>query len=297
MPASPPSPNSPQPTRPTAPTHHILFTIPRTASNLLSQLLNLPSQPNILRHPEDGYFLLPALQYRYQHNTFTRPFTSLSREESEGLSDALQTSCKAWEEWVETAENERKGTYVKEHVNWMISPCVESDFLHPSHPSELGFEKEVRNPTAIPDDFLLSGRVRPTFLIRHPALTFPSLLRTAIDNEGLDEVLKEGSAMAMRCECTYTWHIQLNQFLVASDTYPCASHVESITYPIIIDAADLKDEELVRRYAQAVGLDSGKVRFAWKEAGKEGLGITETRMKDTILASKGVLAGKLQSGE
>jgi hypothetical protein len=297
MPASPPSPNPPQPTRPTASTHHILFTIPRTASNLLTQLLNLPSQPNILRHPEDGYFFVPALRYRYQHNTFTRPLTYLSEEVRGCLSDALQTSFKAWEEWVVKADNEGRGTYVKEHVNWMINPSVESDFLHPSHPFELGVEHEVRNPTAIPDDFLLSGRVRPTFLIRHPGLTFPSLLRTSIDNEGLDEVLKEDSAMVMRWECTYTWHIQLYNFLITSDTYPRVSHVEGIAYPIILDAADLKDEALVRRYAEAVGLESGKVRFAWEEAGKEGLGMTEARMKDTILASKGVVAGKLQSGE
>jgi hypothetical protein len=297
MPTSPTLPNPPNPTRPITLTHHILFTIPRTASNLLTQLLNLPSQPNILRHPENGYFFVPALQYRYQHNTFTRPFTSLSKEEGEGLSDALQTGCKAWEQWVETAEDEGKGTYVKEHVNWMINPSVESDFLYPSHPFELGVEQDVRNPTAIPDDFLLSGRVRPTFLIRHPALTFPSLLRTSIDNEGLDEVLNEDSAMVMRWECTYTWHIQLYNFLITSDTYPRVSHVKGIAYPIILDAADLKNEALVRRYAEAVGMDSGKVRFAWEKAGKEGLGMTEARMKDTILASMGVLAGKLQSGE
>jgi hypothetical protein len=297
MPASPPSPNPRQPTRPTAPTHHILFTIPHTASNLLTQLLNLPSQPNILRHPEDGYFFVPAIRYRYQYNTFTRPLTYLSEQEREYLSNALQTSFKAWEEWVVKADNEGGGTYVKEHINWMINPSVESDFLLPSHPFQLGFEHEVRNSTAIPDGFLLSARVRPTFLIRRPALTFPSLLRTAIDNGGLDEVLEEGSAMVMKWECTYTWHIQLYNFLITPDTYPRVSHVEGITYPIILDAVDLKDEALVRRYAEAVGLDSGKVRFAWEEAGKEGLGMAKARMKDTILASKGAVAGKLQSGE
>jgi hypothetical protein len=283
-----------EPIEPIAPTHDILFTIPRTASNLVTQVLNLPSQQDILRHPEDGYFFLPALRCRYQHNTFTRPLHSLSEEERENLSDALQMGSRAWGNWVEKAENEGKGTYVKEHVNWMVDPSIESDFLHPSR---VGAETGLRNPTAIPDDFLSSGRVRPTFLIRHPVLTFPSLLRTAIDNEGFEAVRKPETEMTMRWECTYTWHIRLYNFLLASDAYPHASSVEGISYPIILDAADLKDEELVRWYAEAVGLNPEKTRFQWEEVGKEGMGRMEARMKDTILSSRGVVAGKLQSSE
>jgi hypothetical protein len=217
------------------------------------------------------------------------------------MADALKESWEAWKQWSEKAEKEGKGTYVKEHVNWMLDPAVEFAFLHGGEvtakrlPEGLRDEDAEMNVTAIPDAWLFY-RVRPTFLIRHPALTFPSLMRTAIDNEGVEEVLKAESAMVMRWECSYTWHVQLYRYLLASGSYPKESKVEGITYPIILDAADLKDEALVRRYAEAVGLDAEKVRFAWQEGEKEDMGEMEARMKDTLLVSKGMVAGKLTGG-
>jgi hypothetical protein len=274
------------------PTHNILFTIPRTASNLLTQLLNLPDQPNILRHPQDGYFFFPALRYRYQHSITTRSFTSLSDEERRGLFSALHTSFKALKEWAEKAEEEGKATYVKEHMSWMTKPSDESTYLHNKSSPSFGIADAVGSRTAIPDVFLLD-RVRPTFLIRHPVLTFPSLMRTAIDNEGLESVLNPETEKMMQWECTYYWHIQLYKHLLTSEKYPRASAVEGITYPIVLDAGDLHAEELVSKYAEAVGLDPRVVRFEWDDAGSEGMGKMEARMKDTLLGSRGVIAEKL----
>jgi hypothetical protein len=101
---------------------------------------------------------------------------------------SLQICFDAWRDWINEAEHEGKGTFIKEHVNWMVRPDVESHFLHGDHNSYSNQEERGFNPTCIPDHFLLSN-VRPTFLIRHPALTFPSLILTAIDNEGIDALL------------------------------------------------------------------------------------------------------------
>lgn len=71
-------------------------------------------------------------------------------------------------------------------------------------------------------------------------------------------------------------------------------------YPIILDAADLADQELVRKYARAVGLDPDVVVFEWGVAtGEErkGMGEMEGRMKDTLLGSIGVVVGKLRGKE
>lgn len=280
----------------TSPTHNILFTIPRTASNLVTQLLNLPVQPSIIRHSRDGYFFLPALSYRYQHDTFGRPRDEWTGEEQKGMQYALQKSFDAWNDWVVAAEREGKGTFIKEHVNWTIEAEEESRHLY----GEIDKKESVSlNPTCIPDAFLLD-KVRPTFLIRHPALTFPSLFRTALDNEGQEALLTSSAEKATRWEATYHWHVTLYKFLIASKSYPSASHDPRIQYPIILDASDLAKRDVVCKYAEAVGLDPALVRFEWaavSEQEQERLGKVEARMKDTLLKSNGVVLDKLQEVE
>ncbi|KAH7093589.1 hypothetical protein FB567DRAFT_177029 [Paraphoma chrysanthemicola] len=281
------------------PVHNILFTIPRTASNLVTRLLNLPNQPSIVPHPKDGYFFIHALTSRYTHKTFDRPFRDLSSSQQRTLSSSFQISLTLWSDLVTQATVRKKGTYIKEHINWTIRPDIESHFLYDKSWSSAHHEGSTFNPTYIPDSFLLNT-VRPTLLIRHPALTFPSLMRTAIDNEGFDALLTRASENSMRWEATYYWHVTLYKFYTAHSSYPHASFDASVTYPIILDAADLSSPELVRKYAAAVGLDPEVVRFEWDEAKKEDiaeLGKVEKRMKDTLLASRCIRRDKLGGGK
>lgn len=278
------------------PQHNILISIPRTASNLVTHLLALPSQPSVLAHPRDGYFFLPAISARFTHSTFTRPFSSWSPQEKTFLDEALAQGISAWEAWIADAEKKGLGTYVKEHVNWMISPKVETAFLHPrsetvataSRPPSHDLALDVfSNPTAVPSKFWT--RVRTTLLVRHPALTFPSALRTAIDNEGLEAVLKEENEYIMQWECTFEWHMMLYQFLTSQDIG---------RKPLIIDASQLQDEMFVQGYVDAVGLDSRLLRTRWAATSKEEqgkLGAVERRMKDTLLGSSGIVPSKLSS--
>lgn len=200
------------------PVQNILITIPRTASNLVTRLLNLPAQISILRHPQDGYFFIPALGYRLEHDTFRRDIGEWTDEEREGMTEALQVSFNAWEGWIKQASHVGKETFIKEHVNWMVRPEEQSWFLHNG---DVPRREKPRNPTIAPDKFLLHD-TRPTFLIRHLALTFPSLLRTALDNEGPDEVRTKSAEKMMQWECTYH-HMLLYTFLMASPCYPRAS--------------------------------------------------------------------------
>jgi len=107
---------------------NILLTIPRTATSLVIRILNLSNQRIIARHPEDGYYFLPALKQRYQHDTFSRPFKAWSDTETSGMKAVLQSCCDEWYKRIEDAEHAGKGT--KEHLNWMIEPEVESIYLH-----------------------------------------------------------------------------------------------------------------------------------------------------------------------
>lgn len=215
------------------------------------------------------------------------------------MESAHHQSASAWESWIADAEQQGRGTYVKEHINWMLRPSLESAVLHPDAPTTAidAAEREEphrtttapQNPTTIPD--ALWPRVRTTLLVRHPALVFPSALRAALANEGLAAVLRDDAAAMMRCECAYTWHVLLYRFL--SSLGP--SHA-----PLVVDASQLLDGAFAARYAAAVGLDGARVLEAWEPVcGDElaGMHAVERRMKDTLLGSCGVVAAKLSSGE
>lgn len=55
----------------------------------------------------------------------------------------------------------------------------------------------------------------------------------------------------------------------------------------------------MRRYAVAVGLDPAHIRFSWPAADREEIertGKNIARMKDTLLASSGIVRGKTSQG-
>ncbi|OAG00279.1 uncharacterized protein CC84DRAFT_1199247 [Paraphaeosphaeria sporulosa] len=292
--------------------HHMVFTIPRTASHLLLKLLNLPQQHSVYRHSnnQDGYMFLPAAALRFRQSLPGKAIQEWSEEEKTALKDAMQGSFDDWLGLIEEAEKQGKSTFVKEHLNWMASPAAEARLYgHQKSNSSTTTQFQVHwktqqisdsrkqdNITYLPDAFLLQ-EVKPTFLIRHPALTFPSCLRTAMDNEGASSVI-DGEKI-QQWECTYFWSLSLYTFYIESAAeFDRRSFVDGVKYPIVLDAQDLGDEALVRKYAKAVGLDEEKVRFTWKAAEETELarlGKVEKRMKSTILASSGIEEGKLNA--
>ncbi|KAF2441297.1 hypothetical protein P171DRAFT_434964 [Karstenula rhodostoma CBS 690.94] len=294
--------------------HHMVFTIPRTASHLLLKLLNLPEQSSLYRHSNnlDGYIFLPAAAPRFRQSLPGKPIQDWTDGEKAALKDAMQSSFDDWLSLIEQGEKRGKSTFIKEHMNWMASPVAEARLYgHDESDSstatqfrvhwkcqETNDEGDEDNITCLPDAFLLK-LIKPTFLVRHPALTFPSCLRTAIDNQGASAVLDEEKIQ--QWECTYLWSLSLYTFYTKSAAkFDRQSFVDGVEYPIVLDAQDLGDEALVKKYAKAVGLDEDKVRFTWKPAEEKELGRLgkmDKRMRSTILASTGIEKGKLQAGE
>jgi hypothetical protein len=253
----------------------------------MMRILNLSNQPSISRHHEDGYCFLPTQLYRYTHNTAGRPMQEWTDEERSGMHAAHSNSFTAWKDWINEAEHQGKGTFIKEHINWTIRPFAETNYLYTT---DHAAKDVISNLTSIPESFL--STVRATFLIRHPALVAPSLVRVAMQNEGISEVLTISAEKTMQWESTYTWHVSLYRFLLS--TSPHSSHDPKVTYPIILDASDLGDKALVRRYAAAVALDPDTVQFEWDGATSlEGMGRIEVVMKETLLKSKGLVLEKL----
>jgi hypothetical protein len=135
---------------------------------------------------------------------------------------------------VEDAELAGSGIFTKEHINFMLQPEVESNlmFYDDNTGEELG-----NNTTCIPDAFLT--KVHSTFLIFHPALVLPSIMRAALDLERIDTVFTHSSDNSMRVEGSYHWHVALYKYLLDLPSYTYTSGKAGVTYAIILDASDL----------------------------------------------------------
>jgi hypothetical protein len=133
----------------------------------------------------------------------------------------------------------------------------------------------------------------PTFLIRHPALVFPSNYRTARDLEG-PEAAKVDPAHDI--EMTLHWSRALFDYYAAQLDKSASNGDSDSQWPIIIDADDIMLEpELVLRNASIIGLDPARLKFSWKPATTEELAKTSKfsqRMLSSLNASAGILEGK-----
>lgn len=127
------------------------------------------------------------------NGTYSKKVNSLTSEQRIRLSEAYQASFDTLQEHLDVADATGKDVFTKEHVTWLIEPVTETQILFGEFSTDevpwmiksaMGKTRSGANETCLPDEFLKTWK--PTFLIRHPALAFPSALRTSIDNEGLE---------------------------------------------------------------------------------------------------------------
>ncbi|KFZ16473.1 hypothetical protein V501_02213 [Pseudogymnoascus sp. VKM F-4519 (FW-2642)] len=150
-------------------------------------------------------------------------------------------------------------------------------------------DAEVRistNPTLLPDDFMLS--VSPVFLIRHPALVFPSWYKISTSTFGADiddcEFPVEVSFRWSRI--LYDWY--LNTWSKATSNSPLNQHPK----PAVIDADDtMSDRAALERLCQQLQLDPQQLSFEWQVA-KTGF----LPWLSSIQKSTGVDMSKLSKG-
>ena len=298
-----------------------LLTHPRTASNLLVRILNLEHQP-ALRAPDSEtrpgekyeYFFVSTLPLRI--TLADRPSGDWSQDEHAQMKQYLQASADELRTRVESAEAQGNSVFVKEHLMWMLPPEAEdlvkgganrdSSFWKVQfpqqepvggviklHDKEDGESLGVRNETVLSDSFLRTWT--PTFLIRHPALVFPSLYRTSVDLEGREGTKKNSKGM-FRLEMTFRWSRSLWEWYNKE-----WERGKTASPPIILDADDIiLHPRVVTKYCDLVGLDAEKCRFEWERASAEeegNLNFIEKRMKSSLLSSTGIIQqGKVASG-
>ncbi|OAA71432.1 hypothetical protein ISF_01983 [Cordyceps fumosorosea ARSEF 2679] len=284
----------------------LLITYPRSASNLLVKILNLPEQPQVTSRDSGGYFFFPAAASMNRAGLLRRLPRDWTADEADLLRRRYQACYDELQQLLDEADEQGKMAVTKEHAPFITSPAFVPDFLHGTRDAAAPWRVQVPeraaaataecpppglsgNPSVLPDALLL--RCVPAFLIRHPALAFPSWHRVVLsfcdgDAARLEREMVPFAALG----CTLRWTRQLY------DWYAAASGKE----PVILGADDmLRDPEVIRRFCDLVGLDKDKVRFRWEpvteaEQGRVSAAGAKTRV--TLNASSGIAEGKTFEG-
>ncbi|KAI8946260.1 hypothetical protein F4801DRAFT_74586 [Xylaria longipes] len=271
-----------------------LLTMPRTASNMLVRILNLDEQAvRPARH--GGYFFFPGMLARL--GLYEKPSEKWTPKDFAIVKEGTQKSFDALQDHLEAAEEEGLKIFVKEHVSFLNNPYYEQKYAYGKAEDCLletaqarGFTQSTRsslNLTSLPDEFLTTWY--PTFLIRHPALMFSSLYRTAqkgIEMDGKGRSRPE----PYEVEATLKFARALYEFY--------SNHFgQDSQWPVVLDADDvIASPEIVIKYAKLVGLDPEKLKFSWEKVSQDEIDkmqSAEKVMLSTINASTGVDKGKM----
>jgi hypothetical protein len=245
---------------------HVFLTAPRTASHLLLRILNIKAQ-GAQDTDKNGYFWLPAMYMRNDLNS--RPMCEWSPEEKKSLDDMEQQCFNNLLDYIESAEAAGNIVMFKEHAMLLNDPCVETRFIHgesaaveelkelEGYPDGISSARSSLNKTILSDDFLET--LKPTFLVRHPALTIPSLFR-AIRHEGFNREVKELGPV----ERSLIWQRKLLEFYEKSHRDGRGDE------PLVLDADDMMTSQgLMVKYAKVAGLDPEKLLFSWEKTPQE----------------------------
>lgn len=223
----------------------MLFTNPRTASNLLQKLL---TKQDAFEH--SGYIFFDASFNMLFQLLNSGPAKDAAPEEWQKHMDAYQACFERLLATIEEHKQQGRATFHKEHIDLMVDPIK---LFKAAYPDDDGPNLVVRypgqetpskstSPLCLPDDFLTS--ILPVILIRNPALMVPSFYRAQNDCKiDLDSA-------HFRCfmELQWTWQLY--------DWY-C---IQGIT-PIVVDGDDvMKQPAVVRKLCEMCGMDPDKVR-------------------------------------
>lgn len=170
--------------------------------------------------------------------------------------------------------------FTKEHIALIADPSIFNAAGRGEEPSEvpmqldnLGQTRSKLNCTIFSDEYLALWR--PLFVLRHPAKTFPSLLRVErafkYDAPGLYEMFSLLRDL-YDLYCSFLKSDGPNEHTHSSATNG-HSGIPDVTWPIVMDADDyMEHPEMVKRIATAMGLDASKLQFSWDAVSKEDQG-------------------------
>jgi hypothetical protein len=285
------------------PKRHWLLTQPRSASNMLTKMLNLDQQ-NVRPSFGGGYFFIFA--HIYRRTVGQKPWKKWTAQEMKTAIQQQQESFDSLQEFLAASEAEQQTIFVKEHVMVFAEPILENTRRFPETANGDSDVDEVApivaisrssppqprsklNRTCLPDEFLKTWH--PTFLIRHPVMLFPSMLRAMLET---DEWTPETALVMGKSDLSMFFQRSLYDFY--EEHFGKTSN-DGREWPLVLDADDLMQHpEMIRGYAALAGLDPEKVVLEWEPATEEQLSTMRSdvkRMLSTISASSGVRKDKV----
>ncbi len=296
------------------PQRFYLITYPRTASNLLIRMLGLDDQPGMSTGDDrGGYIFLPVNRLMNRMGVRHKKIAHWTEEELKKVKELYQCCFDQFQQYLVKAGENNNLVYIKEHIHFLIDPPKLSEYLFGPEDQDMVRDRWILqlqtqsigeqeipasidsvNVTLLPDAFLQTWK--PTFLIRHPALAFPSLYRTLLKSEHLsnmnDDVMLGQHCMTLRwTRMLYSWYIRY----YAQDATLGAGG--GIQWPIVLDADDvISNPKLVERYCVHLGMDPQKLLFSWRQATDDELSQMDSATKrylGTLLDSDGIRTDKI----
>lgn len=233
------------------------------------KILNIQNQPNLLTNQKSGYFFFPAFMKVAHEGHLAKAPEDWSDADIEAVQGAFQSCTDVLEEYGARAREENKMLFSKEHAFWFVNPAIHQSAIDGRDAPE--WSKKFRistdaygpdqsfspsNETILSDEYLRSWQI--AFIIRHPALAWPSMYRAMkkIAAEGfLDEDGIQGASrsnMDLRySRLLYDW---------------CLEQPDVPTPPPVIDAHDLiTTPQVVLKLCEQTGLDKSVVQFEWDQ--------------------------------
>ncbi|PLB50168.1 hypothetical protein P170DRAFT_435357 [Aspergillus steynii IBT 23096] len=302
----------------------LLVSNPRTASNLLLKILALPDQPNVYANEKGGYYFFNSFVATANNNRIYKPFEQWTSDDRSEVQSALKTCFDQLEESTSHASQESKVFFAKEHSPWFIDPIALQKILrlNDNTASEDGdaagadspFRQQVpstytssptfspSNYTILPDEYLRTFHM--AFIVRHPALMFPSFYRAMCKMVKLGVITQEDIGGVMVANMTLRFSRLLYDWCLEQD--------DPDARPVILDAYEvIHKPEAVVRFCEMTGLDANAIKFEWenkpgsKDVGAQNVqmdGNTEQRtlwspeaasvMVSTLTGSSGVVKSK-----
>ncbi|KIW68594.1 hypothetical protein PV04_04531 [Phialophora macrospora] len=309
----------------------LLVTYPRTASNLLVRILNLPDQLNVYTPNALAGYLFTSAAAREIHdsNAWAAPLDAWPGETADRVKQCYRDGFTETQKTVSKGAELGKVVFVKEHIQGLLHPLAQQRFifggdtaLKPEDLRQWDFsttlgENVTRSPlndTVLPDKSLESWK--PVFLIRHPALAFPSQYRVFRVLKGdEDEDPSGGGERWLNLFLTLHWTRRLYEFYCAKygnggelDRVPNTGdegegRVEGdpspqrlLDLPVILDADDIiTSPVIVKRLASQIGMDISSLKFKWDAMPVEDRKMVSPllqTMLSTLLASDGIQVAK-----
>lgn len=310
--------NKMDPAYSTAPRRVLLITYPRTASNLLVKMLALEDQPNVVSNEMGGYFFWDAFMKERKTVSEGKPIAQWNAKDTGEVRQAFQQNFNVFEDMSQSAISDGKIFFAKEHTLWFADPGALAQYLstHDYQPSSSRLDIQLPDPysmapmkfspknfTIFPDEYLETWT--PTFLVRHPALAFPSYYRAlqklekgGFAEEEIEAPMLELHSTLLWTRLLYDWYHERkgNSY---SHAHSHEGQYNDICFPLILDAHDIiHSPEILLRYCELLGMDPAAVKVAWQTQSTPGSGCAESAdkvMTETLDHSSCLLKQKTPS--